>query len=310
VRAEVIDTTAATPDVCAKSALDALVAPGGAWWRPVSPSRLDLRVSPGPSRIAALSIYRPSNRNARAALALSARSRVMTRAGAPLEGLDELFALAGIDADTIASMRSQAPGRYVLGVATRGRLSHVVKLGPVGDGTLANEASMLARLAGRTRSFTVPALEWAGEWNGKFALVTRAIAHPRTSSPVDVDTAAAIATELTTGVDGTPVVHGDLASWNVVGSALLDWEAARVERAPLFDHTHFVVQEGALLGRWSPADALALLTAPDSPGARHLIAISGDSAGASSLVASYLERSRACDGRARAFRTNLLELAA
>jgi hypothetical protein len=307
---EVIDTTANTPSVCAKRVLDALGASPERWHRPIAPARLDLRVSSGPSRRAALSIYRPSNRKARAALAMSSRSGVLRASGSPIAGLDELFAMIGVQADTVASMRSQSRGRHVVGLASRGRLSHVVKVGPVDDGTLANEAAMLARLAGRTRSFTVPPLHWSGEWGDRFVVVTRAIPHARHASPLGVDIAAAIATELTQGVDGVAVVHGDLASWNLLGATLLDWEAARTERAPLFDLAHFVVQEGALLGRWSPAEALALLAAPGSPGARHVAAVGGDSADAPSLVASYLERSSATDARARTYRTNLMELAA
>lgn len=309
-RVSVLDTTVNAPSVCAKRVLDALGASPQRWHRPIAPARLDLRVSPGPSRRAALSIYRPSNRNARAALAVSSRSGVMRASGSPIAGLDELLALIGVQADTVASMRSQSPGRHVLGLASRGRLSHVVKLGPVADGALANEAAMLARLAGRTRSFSVPPLHWAGEWADRSVVVTGAVAHARHASPLGVDTAAAIATELTQGVDGVAVVHGDLASWNLLGATLLDWEAARAERAPLFDLAHFVVQEGALLGRWPPAEALSLLTAPGSPGARHLAAIGRDSADAPSLVASYLDRSSATDARARTYRTNLMELAA
>ena len=106
--------------------------------------------------------------------------------------------------------------------------------------------------------------------------------------------ASTIALELTRGVPGIgPLVHGDLAPWNLregrVKMWLIDWEAARLGFEPLHDLCHFVVRSGMLLGAWTPAEALRHLTAERSVGWQHLYALEEDPRSARDLLRVYLE---------------------
>lgn len=282
-----VDTVEQTEDECAAT-IAARPKPAYRWRRPIAPSRLDLRVSEGPSAAAALDIYRPSNTGARAALGVSRRAvRWLPSTQCEVPGLDDLLADLGLQADTFASFRSPVPGRYVIGAAAGGRLSHVVKLGPADDDALRNEAAFLGRFAGGSAAFRTPELEWAGEWERRFAVVMPAITNASGRAPVDVETARAVADALTE----QHVVHGDLASWNVMTATrpvVIDWEAAEPRRAPLHDLAHFVLQDGALLRRWTPEEAVNLLCGEDSAGRRHLLAVGDDPSTARDRVHQYL----------------------
>ncbi|MBS4009459.1 MAG: hypothetical protein KGZ72_01760 [Roseovarius sp.] len=282
-----VDTVEQTEDECAAT-IAARPKPADRWRRPIAPSRLDLRVSDGPSAAAALDIYRPSTTSARAALGVSRRAvRWLPFTPCDVPGLDDLLTGLGLQADTFASFRSPAPGRHVVGAAADGRLRYVIKVGPAEDAALRNEVDFLRHLDGGPNVFQTPALEWAGEWDSRFALVMPAITGTASGAPVNVEIARAVSDELTK----QHTVHGDLASWNVLTAArpvVIDWEAAERRRAPLHDLAHFVLQDGAVLRRWSPERAVALLCGEGSPGWRHLQAAEEDPSNGPDLVRRYL----------------------
>lgn len=290
----VADTVAADVNTVVASAVAAAADACGRWVRPVAPARLALAATPGPDGRAAAGIYRPTQRRARVAAAWAAgqvRTGGARRVAAPLNGLGDLAARIGLPVGGVAVMRSQSPGRFVVGFAAAGRLAAVAKLGPAGDPALAREAEVLGLLDGSTEP-AVPRLAWVGDWEGHFVVATWAV-HARGRTPrVPVAVAAALSTRLTRGIGGVPLVHGDFASWNFLetpgGLVLADWEAARFEADPLWDLTHFVVREGALCRRLTPRRAARLLAAPDGPGAAHLAAVGADPAEAPALVACHL----------------------
>lgn len=220
--------------------------------------------------------------------------------GADLEGLVELASSLGAEPDGMATYRLQRRGRRVVGLARGGELRLVVKLGPGDDQGLRHEAEVLERLGGvRFEHFEVPALRWAGAWQGSFAVVTAAVAGRRVGYDVGPERAVDLCTSLAGSRLG-PLVHSDLAPWNVLrsprGLTLIDWEAARAGDEPLRDLAHYVVQRAWLLRRSTPAGAVADLTAPRSPGWRLLEARGLDPRRAPALLVSYLrgapERSR------------------
>jgi hypothetical protein len=99
-----------------------------------------------------------------------------------------------------------------------------------------------------------------------------------------------------------------MAPWNFVrsdrGLLLVDWEYARRERRPLIDLTHYVVQTGALLGAWSPDEALSLLCDEASIGIEHLRNVGASIGDAPEFVAEYL-RSWPPRGRAVSYHREL-----
>jgi hypothetical protein len=112
-----------------------------------------------------------------------------------------------------------------------------------------------------------------------------------TLSPFEV---ADLCTVLCAGVGGQPLVHGDLAPWNLLsgadGTYLLDWENYRRCFEPLYDLLHYIVRSGALLGWFSPREAARLLLARSSPGWLHLEAVGVDPMSARQLATEYLRR--------------------
>jgi hypothetical protein len=144
----------------------------------------------------------------------------------------------------------------------------------------------------------------------KFVVCTDAIVDD--GVVVGVELAAQIATALVRGVDDLgPLVHGDLAPWNLlrVGTetVVIDWESARPTVAPLFDLTHFVVRSGAFLGWHSPGQAARLLTKQSGVGWRHLCDVGMDPAEGAQFVYQYLDQTDGDvrDGRERRFRAGL-----
>jgi hypothetical protein len=75
----------------------------------------------------------------------------------------------------------------------------------------------------------------------------------------------AIGPVLETMIVPSTIVHGDFAPWNLRAQggeiAAFDWEYAELDGVPLFDQTHFRLQVGYLLHRWSPEQALRCLDA-------------------------------------------------
>jgi hypothetical protein len=303
-RVLMLDTEAMDPEACVAAIVRALEpAPESrarSWYRvPIAPRRLGLRVAPGASVEAALSIYEPSNRWARKAAAGNVsliRRRLARPSAAPLAQLDGLCNQLGLDPDSIGAFRSTADDRFVIGLAAEAELLAFLKVGPLTDTGLRREAEVLDRWRGRPVPPGVPTLRWAGEWEGHFVVATDAVAGRR-ERDLDVEQVLPVVNQLTTGgVSRLPRVHGDLAPWNVLvtpnGPVLVDWEESRDQPDPMFDLAHFVTQQGAMLHRFAPATAVRLLTEPGSAGWRHLEAVGVAPADAPELLRSYLDRTK------------------
>ena len=301
-----LDTAARDPEACAAALVAALAGPPRRWWRvPLAPPRLGLRATgPGP----ALAIYRPHRPWAKVAAAVNTpllRLRLAPPAGPPpVPHLADLVGRGPQPAHQLAALRSSQPDRWVVGVADTRRLHTVVKVGLSTDAGLAREVAALERLT-PSADVVVPELRWAEQRDGWLAAATTAL--PAGAPPPSLDRVATATTALTRGDLGVPVVHGDLAPWNlaVTGDrlAIWDWEEAELGVArPLHDLTHYVVRAGRLLGAFGPAEAARLLTAPGGPGAGHLTALDLPPGTAPELVRGYLARTRAADRAEDRFR--------
>ncbi len=178
-------------------------------------------------------------------------------------------------------------------MSREGRLENVIKVSNARDEHLENEAEMLRLLEGRPLDFAVPHLAFSrsGGVTTEVGMVAADLGDPVMS----LDAASAVALELSRGVAGVgPMVHGDLAPWNLREGRsrmwLIDWEAARIGYEPLHDLCHFVVRSGTLLDAWTPVQALRHLTAENGAGWKHLSALGEDPRGACGLLLVYLSR--------------------
>jgi DNA polymerase III delta prime subunit len=279
------------------------------WHRvPVAPPRLDLRATgPGP----ALALYRPHRRAARLGTELNGpllRARLARPVEPPPIGdLDALVGSAAGAPRQLVAFRSSAPDRWILGVADDDRLHTVVKAGPEGDG-LDREVEALRRLRSGDL-ITLPTLLTEQRSGGWHAVAMRALPGSRQPTLAQV---ASVTTALVRGDLGVPVVHGDLAPWNLAvedGRVLVwDWEESELDVArPLHDLTHYVIRAGTLLGRFDATTAARLLTAPSGIGARHLTELGLSVEHAADLVGRYLERTSPSTSRERVFRAALAD---
>lgn len=311
-----LDTVETAPEAAASAVFAALSAPTEPCrpWRhvPFTARRLALR-SQGDSA-PAQAVYQPFSRAARAGVAVG--WRVGRLAGPtttePLRDLEELWRLVGLAPDGVVAMRSSAEDRLLFAAASRGRFEAVVKVGGPGDEALRREAALLGEPLRDGLPFRRPDVRWSGDWRDRFVLVTDPVQRA-SSRPWSLDEVVALVADLATaGPDGTPLVHGDLAPWNMVrtagGPVLLDWEAARWADEPLHDLAHFVVQAGALLGRYTPQEAHAILCAEGRPGSLLLRSTGRSTSDASGMLAAYLEKARPTEPRARRFRNELINL--
>ncbi len=288
------------------------------WVRPLGyPTRLDMRVTSQPCPNDALRVYPPQKRIAIARERLGrgllrlGLSRSMTSPPFDLDSvLDELDA---INSPTVA-MRSSKPHRWIVGIEQAGRLAVVIKSGALNDDGLVNEANMLRRFSGTAGAFRVPELLYWGQLSGRLVLAMRAVPAAGASTSPSIEEIAAICTSLTLGdASIAPIVHGDLAPWNlvVVGATtwILDWESARFARVPMWDLAHYTIRLGALLGRLSEREVLHQLTAPGSVGFRHLAATGEEPDRALSYLRAYLQQSDPfLPGKAERFRQELRRL--
>lgn len=310
-----LNTTAESLDATALRAWQALhvdrKSAGTSWRRvPLVPPRLDMRATG--ARTDALALYRPSRLRAKAVWPISqtlVRRGVARSADAPIGDVATLWRRLDIAADSVVTMRSSTVGRLLIGVTNHAQTRRlVVKLGGPDDERLHNEAAFLEALRNAPPPVRVPSVVWRGEWQGQFVLATEwevAVdnARPPLSDVADLCTALVNGS----GTIGS-VTHGDMAPWNFVrskhGLLLVDWEYARRERRPLIDLAHYVIQTGALLRAWSPAEALDLLCDERSIGIDHLGKVGADASDAPALVAEYL-RSWPPRGRAIRYRHEL-----
>jgi aminoglycoside phosphotransferase (APT) family kinase protein len=140
---------------------------------------------------------------------------------------------------------------------------------------LQNEARVLEQLRGPLvqgagLSWTVPELVLSDVVDGWRVVVTKAIPSCKPGRGPSLDEVVVIVNDLVSGhAGGLPIVHGDLAPWNLRRGpdgrlVVLDWESAEFDHRPLWDLTHFVVQQGVLMDAFSPPMAATILTGPDS----------------------------------------------
>jgi hypothetical protein len=301
-----IDTVGQPADRAAVELLRELGTSPGWYHVPIAPSRLDLRATgPGP----ALALYRPHRRAARLGTVLNdplLRARLARPAGPPADiDLDAIVDVACGAPRQLVAFRSSAPDRWILGVADDERLHTVIKVGPGGDG-LDREVQALRRLRS-SDLVTLPTLLAEQRTGGWHAAVMRALPASRQPTLTQV---ASVTTALVRGDLGVPVVHGDLAPWNLAaddGRVLVwDWEEAELDVArPLHDLTHYVIRAGTLLGRFDATTAARVLISPSGIGARHLTELGLPVEDAADLVGRYLERTTPSTSRERAFRAAL-----
>lgn len=306
-----VDTVRTEPDD-AVDALSAAMRSPRVWRRvPCTPGRIDLRVT-GDAR-PGLAIYQPQSVRARAASIAWRTARIRGRVvGEPIAHLGELWRMIGVTPDGVAAMRSSTSGRSVMSMVCGGEMDLVVKIGPTHDMALRHEAEMLTARLRPGLPVGRPELTWAGEWGQHFVLVTRA-AQRSSSTAWTLQEVFPLAKALArAGTDGAALTHGDLAPWNLVrtanGPVLLDWESARWADEPLHDLAHFVVQDGALLGRYAPDQAVALLCDEGSPGAMLLQERGLAREHARPLLVEYLAQATPTDPRAVRFRAEMLRL--
>jgi len=313
-----IDTVQTSPAAAAAATIAALSANPRIFrsrWRrvPLTAKRLSLCTQGAANP--ALTIYEPHLPRARAARFVGKRTRAVAgrRCPPPAANLSDLWTLLHAAPEGVAAMRSSSAGRLIFGVTESARLSMVVKLGDLTDRQLRHEAIMLTTPLMSGLPFTRPAVVWSGAWGDHYVLATRGVARS-SNAPFALTELLPIAHALAgAGPDATPLTHGDFAPWNLVrttdGTVLLDWESARLGDEPLFDLTHFVVQTGALLGRYGPDRAMKLLCDHDSPGHRLLMSLGRDPNEAGRLVISYLSRTRPTEHRAVRFQAQMARLA-
>ncbi len=266
----------------------------------LAPDRVRLRATAGPDGArAARLLYQQRRHQALASATSWGRSFALThgigrRCGPPVDAFDELCDLLGVAPVGAAAIQSWLADRLVLCIVSLSA-SVVVKVGARLDTGLSTEAVLLGKLNGTAGPVIVPRVRWHGTWREHLVLATEAIQLADSQRDVNLGEAAVIATALSAGSATVgPLVHGDFSPWNLLrtpnGLALVDWEGGRAAREPLFDLAHFVVTRGALLRREQPGRAVSLLTAPGSPGWRHLVALDLDPFTAPALLEDYLER--------------------
>jgi hypothetical protein len=174
-----------------------------------------------------------------------------------LAGLEPILDDLLIDVDGAAVIRSSMPGRLLAAVSSDGSPRYVLKVGQAADRPLRNEAEFLQVIPGMGLPIRVPELFFAGLVGKYYIVVTIAWLHSRPAGPLTRKELLDITEVLgTSGTGGTPLVHGDLAPWNVLrtpeGLGLVDWEAATFADQPMRDLIHYLMQTGTLL-RWADA---------------------------------------------------------
>lgn len=272
---------------------------------PFSRRKRDVRATVGPGGAAALALPVSTNWAGRTALALNQALVIRGAAPPTVAPVDDLAALCveiGIDPGGLAAFSSPERGRIMVAVASDDGLRGVLKIGSLDDVGLRREAEALERVQPPEGTFEVPVLLWQGAWGGQFVLAMAAIEHHGIPRVTDEGVAELCVHLHRADGAGGPVVHGDLAPWNLLATtrclAVVDWEHVRFEADPMSDLAHFMVQHGARL-RCDPADTAARLTAPGSPGWRYLEAIGVPPEQAAEHARRCLLRSEAPTGYAQ-----------
>lgn len=311
-----IDTVRCSPESVANAALEALgPSPVEADpWRSVPLTAPRLAMAVRGDATAAMPVYQPFSLRARAGIALGSRIPVRRcrAASDPLPGLDKLCDELCLRAEGVLALQSSTASRLVLGLCHQGRLHTVLKVGAASDARLRHEAAMLLTGLRDELPFRRPVVVWSGEWRGRFVLASRAVQRSSSRRWALDEVVPLLMALRDPNVDGNPLVHGDFTPWNLIrtaeGPVLLDWESARWADEPLHDLAHFVLAEGALLGRYGPARAVQLLCAPESAGGRLLGACGLRVDAAPAHLRRFLHGCLPGDPRAARFRDAMLSL--
>lgn len=308
----VVDTTNTSIEDTVAKCGEAVAGIPAPWKKiPFTPQRISLCTQ---GAVGPWGVYQPLRNRARAAGVagrLALRAGCARRTSSPVPELEDLLQHAGVRADGLVAIRSSTPGRHVISAQLTRQPVAVLKIGAADDAGLHREAEVLGR---PLRPVETPELLWAGLWSNRFVVATRPCEQRR--RPLHGQELLHLCNNLVAGAGGAaPLLHGDLAPWNitcgVAGPALIDWEFSRDERAPLHDLAHYLVQEGALLGRRTPADTARLLTSDDGMGRAHLAAVGEPPSEAPALVLEYLHRApQSASQRVNDFRTLLAEAVA
>jgi hypothetical protein len=274
----------------------------GAGWMGL-PSRSSPRwlLPRGPRSVAVsgLSVYQPVTPRARVgweagrALAATGLFRLFPRADGPPEKVRELVARHIPSGATLAVMRTNHAGRYVVTILGRaGEAMAVAKvaLDDAGEVALDAEAQSLEAHA-PFLSTPVRAPRILDRTPGVLLLEATPWS-PRLRPwmlPREVAFALGKAFAASAGGGGSGMAHGDCAPWNLLktpdGWVLVDWEDSRPDAPPFFDVFHFFVQSAVLLRR--PALRAFTRVAPGTPWMRDAIKAYAD---ASQVPASAWRR--------------------
>ncbi|MEN3357485.1 MAG: hypothetical protein V7637_1467 [Mycobacteriales bacterium] len=264
--------------------------------------RLRLRVSRGRSGRAALAIYRPltaRGRLVRLAASMAAALPVSPEPADPL--IDQLAGLLGMTIDGACGMASSTAGRQILGLAREGRLVAVAKVGERADQGLRREARVLQQLHS-IRDIRLPRLILTTDLDDLLVCVTEPLSGRSSRDP-----AAGLRAAVALGRAGW--THGDLTPWNLLREpvTVLDWETARHCLLPMYDLSHYVLQEEAHLGRGDPGTVLWRLCGPGGLGARYLAALGLPLSRAPALLRRYLDEYPLSAGPGRVLRQAVRE---
>lgn len=282
MRTHTLDTTGggSAPEV-AEAAAAAIRNPARFRWRvaPVKPTRLDVRYAG--SDIAALDVYRPIRLVARAADSIGRTLTTMgltPRTASPDPAVDALVSDLredGWPVTGVSAMASSGPNRWIVGLADRGRLTHVLKVGPRNDECLQREAASLRSIQDEAQFDRIYVPTTTPVSINNRTVVALSAVRGELSPVTQPGEAITAATELAEG----GWTHGDLAPWNLFLDddgrlILLDWESAKPTLRPLWDIVHYLSRLGATT---HPAEARAafadLISA--GPASKRLLTVSG-----------------------------------
>lgn len=285
----------------------------------------------GPRSVAlrAAALYQPVTRTGRLGwglgrlLARAGGWRGLPRSAPPPRAALEALGPALVRGDTVASSRSNHPGRFALMLVNeRGVPDRVAKV--VTDGAAAfldREADVLERYA---RFLPPPLAAPSVVARTESAIVFESVDWTLRREPWRLDPGVGRALgafyRAAGGTEAGGPAHGDFAPWNLLqtraGWVLIDWEHFAEEDVPFYDLWHYFVQGHALLGRPSADEILRARSGEGEAGAA--LAAFAEGAGipvelAPASLEAYLSRTSAQmdskreDGRAGlSARTTLL----
>ena len=234
-----------------------------------SPRRLNVTLwtYPGSWATAAVAVYAPLSRRARAAKVVAVRTSKLRRNGDKHPDGETVKAtmLENKVCTNAISFNSSAPGRIIVALADDEGPIEVVKIGLIDDVGLRREIEMIRHLSRDQRLQSLaPKLSWPAKLARRGDRNATGGCRRAQARPGDTSEVAKFCSVLQARTP-SPIVHGDFAPWNVVitdqeGVVALDWESAQFRSAPFYDLTFYAVSAGDLLGWWSPTQAAQVIT--------------------------------------------------